>query len=118
MTLKELSHLYYLNREIEMDRQRLEELRSKAESLQSLALEAIIKAKQERCIQERDRLERFISGIDDSLNRQIFTMRCACGLRWVEIAAKVGGGNTAGSVSRRFYRVLEKIEKSSGAAVC
>jgi DNA-directed RNA polymerase specialized sigma24 family protein len=118
MTLKELSQLYYLNREIEMDRRRLEELRSKAESPQSPALEATIKAKQERCIQERDRLERFISSIDDNLTRQIFTMRCACGLSWAEIAAKVGGGNTTQGVMRRIYRAFEKIEKSSGAAVC
>jgi DNA-directed RNA polymerase specialized sigma24 family protein len=121
MTLKELSHLYYLNREIERDRQCLEELRSKAESPQSLTLEAIIKAKQEKCIHERDRLERFISGIDDSLTRQIFTMRYANSLSWAEIAAKVGGGNKPNSVRRRIYRAvekIEKIEKSSGADVC
>ena len=118
MTLKELSELYYLNQEIERNRQRLEELRSKAESPQSLALEAIIKAKQDQCIHERDRLERFISGIDDNLTRQIFTLRCAGGLSWARIAAKVGGGNRPNSVRRRFYRDLEKIEKSSGVAVC
>ena len=118
MTLKELSQLYYLNREIEMDRQCLEELRSKAESPQSLALEAIIKAKQDQRIHERDRLERFISGIDDGLTRQIFTMRCAGGLSWAETAAKVGGGNKPNSVRRHIYRAFEKIEKSSEAAVC
>jgi len=118
MRLKELSHLYYLNREIEMDRRRLEELKSKPESPQLPVLEATIKAKQERCIHERDRLERFISGIDDILTRQIFTMRCAGGLSWAEIAAKVGGGNTTHDVRRRIYRAFEKIEKSSGAAVC
>ena len=30
MTLKELSQLYYLNREIEMDKERLEALRARA----------------------------------------------------------------------------------------
>ena len=118
MNLKELSNLHYLNREIEIDRKRLEELRSKAESPQSPALEAIIKANLERCIQERDRLERFINGIDDNLTRQIFTLRCAGGLSWARIAAKVGGGNKPNSIRKRIYRAFEKIEKSAEAAVC
>ena len=133
MRLKELSQLYYLNREIERDQQRLEELRSKAESPQSpvltgmpitpttesrleryvvemVDLEAIIKTKQERCIHERNMLERFINDIDDSLTRQIFTLRCVNGMGWAEIAVEVGGGNTGDGVKMRFYRHLKKIK--------
>ena len=137
MTLKELSQLYYLNREIEMDQQRLEELRAKAESPQSPALtgmpgivnaesrleryvaemvdlENIIKAKQDQCIYERNRLERFIQDIDDSLTRQIFTLRCVNGLSWVEVADCVGGGNTDLGAKQRFYRHLRnsRLEQS------
>ena len=124
MTLKELSQLYYLNREIEMDQRRLEELRSKVESppapglsgmpgvvtAERVDLEAVIKAKQEQCIHERNRLERFIGDIDDSLDRQIFILRFVNGLSWAEVAASIGGGNTGEGVRRRFYRQLKKNE--------
>jgi len=133
MNLKEISQLYYLNREIEMDQQRLEELRSKAESPQSpvltgmpmtasaesrleryvvemVDLEAIIKAKQDQCLHERNKLERFIGDMDDSLTRQIFTLRCVNGLSWAEIAIEVGGGNTTEGVRQRFYRGLKKMK--------
>ncbi len=131
MTLKELSQLYYLNREIEMDQQRLEELRTKAESPGSprydgmpkgtttvskveryaaeiADLEAIIAAKQEQCIHERNRLERYINDIDDSLTRQIFTFRFVSGLPWPQVAAHIGGNHTEKSVSKTCYRYLEK----------
>ena len=95
MTIKELSQLYYLNREIERDRERLSILRSKASSMgasgfdgipksgslggrleQCIAeivdLEVIIQAKITQCLHERNRLERYISDIPDSITRQVF----------------------------------------------
>lgn len=131
MTLKELSQLYYLNREIEMDQRRLEELRAKAANPSSAPLDdmphganvtsrveryvaeivdlsAIIAAKQEQCMHERSRLERYISGIDDSLTRQIFTLRFVNGLSWLQVAAHIGGNNTDKSVSKTCYRYLER----------
>ena len=129
MTLKELSQLYYLNREIEMDQRRLEELRVKAESPSSgrldgmprspntenrleryiaeiVDLSAIITAKQMRCIHERNRLERYINDIDDSLTRQIFTFRFINGLSWYQVSAHIGGGNTEAGVKKVCYRYL------------
>ena len=76
-------------------------------------IEAVINtitARLERNIRERNRLERFINDIDDSLNRQIFILKCVNGLSWVEIAAAVGGGNTDLGVKQRFYRQLKKNE--------
>ncbi len=131
MTLKELSQLYYLNREIEMDQRRLEELRAKSTSpgsprfdgmpkgtttvskverfAEEIAdLEAIIAAKQQQCIHERNRLERYINDIDDSLIRQIFTFRFVSGLPWPQVAAHIGGKNTEKSVSKACYRYIEK----------
>lgn len=129
MTLKELSQLYYLNREIKRDRERLAELRaglvaigaedydgmpknpSPMSSLDEriaevVDLEAIIQAKLTQCIYERNRLERYIAGIADSLTRQIFTLRFVEGLSWVQVAHSVGGGNTEGSVKMICYRYL------------
>ena len=130
MTLKELSQLYYLNREIEMDKQRLQELELKAlpgaqvitgmphapgvtdkvglYAAEIADLRGIIEAKHNQCLYERSRLERYISNIEDSLLRQIFTYRFVNGLPWEQVAACVEGNNTAGSVRMMCYRYLEK----------
>ena len=131
MTLKELSQLYYLNREIEMDQRRLEDLRTKAENpsggqlsdmprspnvenrleryvAEMVDLQVIIHAKQQQCIHERNCLERYIKDIPDSRTRLIFSLRFINGLSWVQVAAHIGGGNTDKSVSKACYRYLEE----------
>lgn len=131
MTLKELSQLYYLNREIEMDKRRLEGLKMKSQSPSSARLdgmphstsiesrveryaaeiadlEAIIAAKCEQCIHERNRLERYISDIDDSRLRMIFKLRFVNGLSWWQVAAHIGGNNTGDSVRMAVQRFLQK----------
>lgn len=130
LTLQELSQLYHLKREIEMDCQRLKELESTvlpgAQSISGMPkggsdprklelyaveianLHTIIREKQAHCIQERERLERYISSIPDSLTRQIFTHHFIDGLSWTQVAAAIGGGNTAGSVRMLCYRYLQK----------
>lgn len=129
MTLKELSQLYYLNREIEMDKRRLEELEAKvqqggqvltgtphapgvADKIGDLVpeiadLRGIIEAKHKQCLYERSRLERYISSIDDSLLRQIFTYRFVNGLPWEQVAACVGGRNTAETVRQAARRYIK-----------
>ena len=130
MTLKELSQLYYLNREIEMDKKRLFELKAsvllRSAGLSStphtpgagdpvgrmvaeiVDLEGVIKAKLQQCIYERNRLERYIATIEDSLLRQIFTYRFVLGMPWPRVAACIGGGNTADSVRMMCARQLKK----------
>ena len=134
MTLKELSQLYYLNREIERDQERLEQLRTsvsapgapnydgmpKSPSFENrleryiaeiVDLEAIIQAKITQCLHERNRLERYIAEIPDSLTRQIFQLRFINGLTWTQIAFSVDGGNTEEGVRKRVYRYLEQENK-------
>ncbi len=131
MTLKELSQLYWLGREIERDEERLAELRASLGAVgaaeysgmpkspspdnrlelciaEIVDLEAIIRAKITQCIHERNRLERYIAGIPDSLTRQIFTLRFINGLSWVQVAHGVGGGNTEASVKMICYRYLKR----------
>ena len=130
MTLKELSQLYYLNREIEMDQRRLRELESKAlpgaqvvtgvshgsgtadivgrYAAEIADLRSIIEAKHQQCLCERRRLERYIADIDDSFLRQIFTYRFVSGLPWGQVAACIGGGNTADSVRVACYRYIKE----------
>ena len=130
MTLKELSQLYYLNREIEMDQRRLRELEARAlpgaqvitgmphgsgvadivgrYAAEIADLRGIIEAKHQQCLYERGRLERYIADIDDSLLRQIFTYRFVNGLPWLQVAACIGGNNTADSVRVACNRYIEK----------
>lgn len=138
MTLKELSQLYYLNREIEQDQRRLDELKSQSRSISAqkitgmprggtiegssidryiaeiVDLEAIISAKITQCLHERNRLERYIAGIPDSLTRQIFTLRFINGLSWLQVALHIGG-NTADSVRMTCYRYIDKENKKERA---
>ena len=130
MTLKELSQLYYLNREIEIDQQRIDELRTKAANpsagqltgmpqnptieskleryiAEIVDLSVIISTKQQRCVHERNRLERYINDIPDSLTRQIFALRFINGLSWWQVSEHIGGNSTDQTVKKRCYRYLE-----------
>ena len=136
MTLKELSQVYYLNREIEQDRERLEELRKKAQSpsgsnlsgtfvggasesnverytAEIADLEAIIQAKIMQCLHERNRLERYIAEISDAYIRQIFTFRFINGLSWVQVAFSIGGKCTADGARMTCNRHIKKSNEEN-----
>lgn len=50
----------------------------------------------------------YINNIDDSLIRQIITLRYINGLEWKQVAASIGGNNTADSVRMIHNRFLER----------
>ncbi len=54
-----------------------------------------------------NKIEAFISEIDDSHMRRIVHLRFVEGLSWSEVARRVGG-NTEESIKKMFYRFLEK----------
>ena len=129
MTSKELSQLYYLNREIESDKRRLAELEAAATSVTSkitglphaggksdktalaadiAVLKDIVKNKIERSLLEYKRLLNYIDSIDDSLIRQIMTFRHVNGLSWNRVADSIGGGNTGDTVRIKHNRFLKK----------
>ena len=137
MTKKELSQLYYLNREIERDKERLDRLRMLASSpsgpnltgmpsgssfdnrlerlcAEIIDLEAIISAKVIQCVHERNRLERYIADIPDSFIRQIFQLRFVNGLNWQQVAASIGN-NTADSVRMACNRYIAKTNAEENA---
>lgn len=134
MTVKELSQLYWLTREIEADKRRLEELEqvagapsvskltgmphsqnndSKVEKLAAeiADLKTIIAARQIQCIHEQARLERWINGIKDSEIRQIFSLRFTEGLSWLDVADRMTAlyerDFTDYAVKKRCYRYLK-----------
>lgn len=159
MTVKELSKLYWLNREAELNRRQLAELEAQikkdTEDLQVLRsgmdglaspnldgmphgssvhsqlestvehimqleaelrrkhdalvnLTARISARQTLIILERDRLEQYISTVDDSHLRQIFTLRFVFGLPWERVAEDLGTGYLPETVRKACYRYIRK----------
>lgn len=129
MTSRELSQLYWLNKEIEQEKKRLAELEAAATNTAAkitgmphvsgvsdktaIAAEiaeskAIIKAKTDLCIVEYNRLNRYIASIDDSLIRQIISLRYISGMTWVQVAMRVGGDNTPDGVRMAAKRYLQK----------
>lgn len=130
MTKKELSKLYYLNRDIEREKQQLEELRARGTSttakvtglphvsgvsdkvgdyaIEIADLEKLIEIHTAQSIREYKRLNLYIQGIDDPQMRLILSLRHVQGYSWTRVAMEIGGGNTADSVRMAHDRFLEK----------
>lgn len=133
MTKKELSQLYYLNKEIKQLENKLMELETTAYKTTSnltgmpgngkhsdkvgqyaaeiVDLKALINLNIEKCWREKRRLERYIQSIDDSLIRQIFQLRYIEGMKWEEVADKIKGV-TADSIKKQCYRYIRHSQKN------
>lgn len=138
MTVKELSQLYYLQREIAQDEARLQRLAACQAAADEIsagltksrqeaggnpppggqaepslgALQALVQQKHRRCLALCCQLERYIAGIEDSLTRQVFLLRFGQGLPWGAVAHRIGGGNTAETVRQMACRYLKKHGES------
>ena len=125
MTKKEVNEIYYLIREVEMWKRKLEELReggmqspkldglprsrkisdSTGDKATSEAdIEMIIEGILKRVQQKEKEIYEYIDTLNDSLVRQIIMHRCVSLCSWQEVAACVGGNNTADSVRMTFNR--------------
>lgn len=133
MTLKELSKLYYLNKLIERDTNRLAELEARLspgsmnmsgmpknpspknaiEEIVPLIIEMkdSIVAEQTKYVSERKAIEDYINTIDDYQMRLIMSYRFIDLLTWNQTALLIGGGNTEDSVKKACYRFLRKFDK-------
>lgn len=128
MTKKELSQLFYLNREIQRNKDKLARLRGRATSTTSsisgmphaagisdktaLAaeiayLDGIIDAQIRQTFYEYNRLIAYINSIGDSATRQVIELRFVNGLTWQQVAYSIGGDNTADSVRKICDRHLK-----------
>lgn len=127
MTKKELSQLYYLSKEIKTKEEQLEQLKAIAESTTAQLtgmphasgandkigktaaeiadIKALIQLKIQEYWHEYNRLMRYINDIDDSLVRQIMTLRYINGMTWNAVADTIGG-NTDDSVRKMHDRYL------------
>ena len=128
LTKKELSELYWLNREIEEEQRKLNELEaaatnctakitglphiSSAHDKTGLAIliaeqKDLINLKVKQSIIEYNRLNRYITNVPDAQIRMIISLRYINGLSWQQIASSIGGGNTADSVRKKHDRFLK-----------
>ena len=105
MTLKELSQLYYLNREIEMDKRRLQELENGPETAE---IRTIMEDRLRRVEEQRDRLAAYIDAIEDDFIRTLFVLKFEKRLTWRQIALSMGGRNCADNLARTAQRYVAK----------
>lgn len=159
MTVKELSKLYRLNREVELNMRQLERLEAERDEDERLLQElrqtigdvsspalsdmpkaqnvgnptesavlrvvqlesniqrkheavldmrVIISTRQTLCLLERKRLEEYINTVDDSLLRQIFTLRFVNGLPWEQVAFSIGKEYKGETARKLCYRYLKQ----------
>lgn len=108
MTVKELSELYHLEREINMHAGRLAAMDMDSCTEDSTDLKRELEEKIKRLITKQERLTGYIEDIPDSLTRTIFTLRFVGGLDNKKTAEWLGGEFTAGAVQARIKRYLKQ----------
>lgn len=132
MTEKELQQVYWLKKEIASQQKRLCELREMSlvgspaitglplgdgtsdtvakYATEIACLEGMIKKNLEKCILELEKLEAFISSIEDSEIRLIFRLRHIEGLSWEEIGNELHIHRT--SASKKYNEFIQNSHKS------
>ena len=131
MTKKELSQLYWLNREIEEEKRKLHELEAAAsgctaritglphvmgayDKIGDLAIliaeqRDLIDLKVRQSVIEYNRLNRYIAGVEDAQMRMILSLRYVNGLYWKDVAHRMG--ETDESYPRRKLDIFLKKSK-------
>ena len=112
MTKKELSQLYWLNREVDEEYRKLEELTAASEGctqsisglpqvysagdkIGDLAIliaeqRDLINLKVRQSVIEYNRLNRYIAAVEDAQMRMILSLRYVDGLSWQQVAFRMG----------------------------
>lgn len=103
----ELRQYLALRRETQRLEERLSAIRAKGGS--DAQLLELTENNRLRCKAKLLNIERFISDIDDSLLRQIFTFRYVKGLSWAGVAAACGGYYSPDYVRICHDRYLKRI---------
>ncbi len=132
MTVKELSQLYFLKKEIERENLRLQELLSLSGG-SSLALSPVSFGKKvsdktgelavniselkdliekniKRCFEEMKKISFFINGIEDSEMRLIISLRFINGFTWQQISFHIGYQDES-TPRKRFERFMKSVSK-------
>jgi hypothetical protein len=129
MTKRELSQLYYLNREIACLQDRIAELECRATSCTShitgmpkgkcisdiisnyaieiADLKSYLDLSLKKCFYELNCLNRYIQGINDSEIRMILSLRYLNGLSWQQIAYSIGTEGDGSTERKKHDRFLK-----------
>ena len=130
MTKKELSQLYYLNREIEEIQRRIEELETLAKGCtytitgmprtksindkiakyvaEIADLNCLLDLNLKKCFYELNRINRYIDSVEDAEMRMILTFRYINGLPWEQVAMNISPYASGDSVRKAHDRFLRK----------
>ncbi|NFM30658.1 RNA polymerase subunit sigma-24 [Clostridium botulinum] len=98
------SHFPYVQRSFTITGVDYEEYNRKAERLRRKLNKRI-----KELIDLVEKTNEFIEDIEDSLTRQIISLRYINGLTWEEVANSIGGNNTEDSVRMLCNRFLDKL---------
>jgi len=85
----------YIIRGLAYDRRKIKRLKEKLQRRVDDLIDLVVE------------INEYIETIDDSLIRQIITLRYVNGLTWDQVAAHIGGGNTADSLRKMHDRFLK-----------
>lgn len=129
MSLKELSQLYYLDKLLQRNARRIEEMRARltgtTPKLNGMPgrpgasdkigdgipeiVDLMRKLEDDRLNFEieKAKLENYLRQIEDTQTRLIFILRFVDLKSWAEVALQVGGSNTEDSVKKACYRYLK-----------
>lgn len=132
MTRKELSQLYYLEKELRRCEENLaeinESIQAKSQKINGMPFQntgdasnpveesvlKLMKAEQalegyrEAILIRKARIYEWITSLDDMILSAIVDYRCIRLMSWEEVASHIGGGNTAESVRKYFVRNIRK----------
>lgn len=97
MTKKELEEILHLRAEAKMWERALSKHQDK--KLQEKIQEHLLKI-----TQLENEIAEYVLTLQEPLIRDIIYMRYVEGLQWEDVAAKIGGGNTADSVRKIYAR--------------
>ena len=135
LTKKELSQLYWLNREIEEEKRKLSELEAAAagctakitglphvsgvhDKIGDLGIliaeqRDLINLKVRQSVIEYNRLNRYIASVDDAQMRMILSLRYVNGLSWQEIAANMGQDGDGSTQRKKHDKFLHQLSLKS-----
>lgn len=124
-----MSQLYYLSKEIKVEKEKLEKLETVAtKTTQSMSgmpfnggisdktaiaaeiadCKSIIESMEQQAVAEYNRIIRYIASVDDTFIRQIIKYKFIELMSWNKVADKIGGYNTEDSVRKALTRYLNK----------
>lgn len=130
MTRKELSRIYYLNRELQMWERELNEMiqdsQIKGQYMDGMPFQKtnvtsdkvsetaikivnkaeVIKLTKAEIEKQIEEVYRYIATLDDSILRQIVKYRCIDLMSWTKVARMIGGGNTADGLRMMYTRAI------------